>query len=225
MKTFISICLLSLFIFSSVVSAQEQKNTVGVGFSLGTTGTTGYTFYVPITLDRVRIEPLFGFQTTSSHSTSDWTTTYSTRTTTSSSTSDNSGHTVSIGTGLYYTFHIDEKILYHIGPRGGVSFASSTSDRIHTYTDTTYSQVTNDHTKQSSVNYFVGVAGGAEYYFARYFSIGGELFLNYAHSGIPVIEQTQTVTPPNKYTSTSTPTLNSSNAISGGSAIFFRWYF
>ena len=216
MKKTISILSFIAFFASSVFS-QTPQSGVGIGVGLATGNTNGLLIRLPIVLDNIRVEPMLSFFINkNSDSYSD-----STNGFLYSNSSENLQQSFFLGSGLYKTFHIDDKVSGYVGPFGGVSVLSYTSDNTTTETDSNGPQTGTDHSKSTSIGYSLGFALGGEYFFTSHFSLGAEASAIYAHRGEPTKEHIHTGT---LSTSTSSA-FGEGYTIAETTNIFIRWYF
>ena len=201
----------ALVIFLSLTSAillfpQEEENNVQFGFGVSLSSEYSvYNFYgfyeqsqsietLPVSManfsiiiksNKFRIEPNFGYYTTSQ----DY----------SDAGNSTERSTTNIRTGLviaYNNTNIESMNLYY-----GIDIGLVLSS--YSYTSN-YSDQSNDDSKS---DFFIGPAVGGEYLFNRYFSLGGEINLNYISIGHYDYEGDY-----------------SSWAISTRGVIYLRWY-
>jgi hypothetical protein len=223
MKIFFAL-IFSIIFFASRSSAQEIENPVRWGLGVGLASASGAAFHIPVIYDNFRIEPEISFRSTSSSSNSSDGSTQETISTSASSTSQS----VSIASGFYFLFSIDNSFLCYCGPRIGVTYTVTTSDDStnQTFSDTSeIPQLTISHSKQRTTTLTAGISFGAEYFISKHVSIGGELLLTYSHTGTPVVEESQTSIPSNSNLFTASPSRTANSTYGEGTAAFLRFYF
>jgi hypothetical protein len=172
-KSFLFCGLLLLF----VINAKAQDGPVRIGFGVGFG--QGFSFFggeelsvitlpidfadfsVVIRSKNFRFEPTLGYFSSSSSSTS------------SGYTYESSSSNLRLGTVLAYATVIASMNLYY-GIDVGVILSSESRD-------STFPESTS--TDRSKTDFYIGPAIGGEYMFSEYFSLGGEIQINYISIG------------------------------------------
>ena len=207
MKQRMFILALGLAFASLAVRAQESDVRVGLGVSfaqnlfIGSTTNLYYpvnftTFSIPLFLTKnFRIEPDFGLLTYSDE-----------RTLSDKSVDGRSSTQMRIGMALQYMIRNlggSENVAAYVGPHVDI-LPTSTKDTFTGSVDRT----------SSRTDLVIGLECGGEYSFAKCFSIGGEVQLNYIGIG------ETTTSPPSSST-----TSESEHFINVSSSVVVRWFF
>lgn len=161
---------------------------------------SGANIYVPILISpQFRLEPSLNFARTSEETTTDNTTTTDTTL------------GFGVGIGAFYNWSPGRHTAVYVGPRLGVQY-SAQSNEVAAGSTTTTQDI-------SRTNIHLGVGLGGEYFFAKAFSLGGEVQLNYVIVGEPTVETSGGNDNNNNGPETS------ESRIGTGSQVFVRWYF
>ncbi|HED36871.1 MAG TPA: hypothetical protein ENI76_01290 [Ignavibacteria bacterium] len=238
------ISILFTVMFSMTLFAQSRmENRLGIGISIDPTRighVTYYTygqnsfivetatnqspilFYLPINVtDKIRIEPLFGLNSTSNASTSNTTNNIGTNSTKHTYSSDATA--VTIGVSGFYRTSLSNYFGLYFGPRVSYTFLSLVNENKNesiygggNHSSSTY------NTKTNETDITVGLAFGVEYFPISRISFGGEASFNYTSFGNPHVKNTFTPPQPSNSITTVERTRHSSHT----DGIFFvRWYF
>ncbi len=234
---------LFVILFSSILLSQETGGAhLGVGISIdpsrighvtyyyngpgpGSSGTiinqSPILFYFTIDTNKIRIEPLFGLNTTNSENTQ--TTKYISSANYSTNTNTYNSSAITAGLGVFYLSPLSDYFNLYFGPRLYFNFVSSLTDNINAGVYNGQYSSNDYQTEIKEVDITVALALGGEYFPLRKFSFGAEASINYTRYGNPDITNTNTPPgPPPSYISSSERTQYSFYT----SGIFFvRWYF
>lgn len=177
-------------------------------------------FYVPINVaDRIRLEPSFGFYSTSSSRTT-------------SSTQQGSGYprttsdgisVTTIGVRGTYVSLLSKPLALYVGPRLDLSFLSATYEYSYMSGFPIANTKRGYKTTTKETDITVGAVVGAEYFPISQFSVGGELSVNYLSFGNPEINNEQ-FPPPSPPLPTET-TERKQHTFRTDALFFLRWYF
>lgn len=242
-KLSVIIFVLFAFVFSFNLFAQSKMgNRLGIGISIDPARighVTYYSFlqetlvsvtvpnqspilfYLPINvIDEIRIEPLFGLNSTGNGSTSITTDTMGTNSSSFAYSSD--GTAVTIGVSGFYRISPSNDFGLYFGPRISYTFLSLVSiEKYGTNYGGNYSS-TIYNTEMTETDFTVGLAFGVEYFPISQISFGGEASYNYKSFGNPDIKKT--TTPPQPSNSVTTTKLTRHSTRTDG-IFFVRWYF
>lgn len=178
--SFILLFMVSFFLVSNLIHAQEKENRVGIGISIGKEimfeeGTFTLldfpSFYVTFILSsHFRVEPEIGYYRYSSS----WSDPYSE--------GKSSYGILSVGCGLFYTIRKEKVDIYYGARLGFIRTSSYYKSSWNEWNGTT-------ETDRSRVDFYIGPALGGEYFFTKHLSLGGEIQLNYISIGEWVVKE------------------------------------
>ncbi|MCL5030562.1 MAG: hypothetical protein M1480_16240 [Bacteroidetes bacterium] len=242
-QTAVIFSALFVLLFSSILLSQETGGAhLGVGISIDPSrighvniyyagpnsspppsivNQSPILFYFIIDTNKIRIEPLFGLNTTNSENTQTY------RAVSNSNyninTDINNISAITTGLGVFYLSALSNSFNLYFGPRIYFNFVSITTENKGASVYNGQYSSSDNKTETNELDITIGLAVGAEYFPFNKFSFGGEASINYTSYGNPDVTTTNTPpSPPPSYISSSERKQYSFNT----SGIFFvRWYF